>query len=122
MQHPEYQIDSAFLADYYKDLVDEVGEIFQLFLQETPQDIENIRHNFILGNYTNAASLMHKIAPTFYNVGLPKLTAQLQAIEATVLTGQIDKAKADMQSFEAEFNNYLPAINKELSRLTALNT
>ncbi len=113
----EYEIDKVFLNAYYKDLVNEVGEIFELFLQETPLDVHEIKQHFLIGNYKEVAALMHKIAPCFYNVGLPTLTSKIRAIEVSVNEGKIDFAKLEMQHFEEELNNFMPSIVKEHNRL-----
>jgi HPt (histidine-containing phosphotransfer) domain-containing protein len=110
MDNKHFEIDKEFLRSYYKELVNDVGEIFQLFLEETPSDIEQINENFSTGKYKEVAQVLHKIAPCFYNVGLPTLTPKVQAI---------DNAKSQMKSFEAELNGFLPAVIREHQRLIA---
>lgn len=118
MNNSNFEIDKAFLSSYYKELVNEVGEIFQLFIEETPFDISQINLNFTSGAYKQVAEVLHKIAPCFYNVGLPTLTPKVKEIEVCVHAGQIDDAKNKMKSFEAELNGYMPSIIKEHKRLT----
>jgi HPt (histidine-containing phosphotransfer) domain-containing protein len=121
MLNLEFQIDKEFLSSYYKELVNEVGEIFQLFLEETPSDIKQINENFSTGKYTEVAQVLHKIAPCFYNVGLPSLTPKVRAIEASIHAGDIENAETKMKSFEEELNEFLPAVIKEYQRLIAYN-
>jgi HPt (histidine-containing phosphotransfer) domain-containing protein len=118
MNNSNFEIDKAFLSSYYKELVNEVGEIFQLFIEETPSDISQINQNFTTGQYKQVAEGLHKIAPCFYNVGLPTLTPKVQAIEVCIQSGQIDEAKNKMKNFEAELNGYMPAVIEEFKRLT----
>ena len=119
MDNLHFEIDKKFLDSYYKELVNEVGEIFQLFLEETPSDIQQINENFSTGKYKEVAQGLHKIAPCFYNVGLPTLTPKVQAIEVCIHAGDIDNAKSQMKSFEAELNGFLPAVIREHQRLTS---
>jgi HPt (histidine-containing phosphotransfer) domain-containing protein len=122
MNNSNFEIDKAFLSSYYKELVNEVGEIFQLFIEETPSDISQINQNFTSGAYKQVAEVLHKIAPCFYNVGLPTLTPKVKEIEVCVHAGKIDDAKNKMKSFEAELNGYMPAIIKEHQRLTEFSS
>jgi HPt (histidine-containing phosphotransfer) domain-containing protein len=118
MNNSNFEIDKAFLSSYYKDLVNEVGEIFQLFIEETPSDISQINQNFTTGEYKQVAEVLHKIAPCFYNVGLPTLTPKVKEIEVCIHSGNIDDAKNKMKCFEAELNGYMPSVIKEHKRLT----
>ncbi len=115
----DFQIDKEFLQSYYKELVNEVGEIFQLFLEETPSDIYLINENFSTGKYKEVAEVLHKIAPCFYNVGLPTLTPKIRAIEVCIHAGEIDNAKSQMKSFETELNEFMPSVIQEHKRLIA---
>jgi HPt (histidine-containing phosphotransfer) domain-containing protein len=119
MDNIDFEIDKEFLGSYYKELVNDVGEIFQLFLEETPSDINQINENFSSGKYKEVAELLHKIAPCFYNVGLPTLTPKVRAIEVCIHAGEIDNAKSQMKSFEAELNEFIPSIIREHQRLIA---
>lgn len=119
MDNKSFEIDKEFLISYYKELVNDVGEIFQLFLEETPSDIQQINENFSTGKYKEVAQVLHKIAPCFYNVGLPTLTPIVRAIEVCVHAGEIENAKSQMKSFEAELNGFLPAVIREHQRLAA---
>jgi HPt (histidine-containing phosphotransfer) domain-containing protein len=119
MSNMNKELDKEFLNSYYKDMVNEVGEIFQLFLEETPQDIANINNYFEEAKYKEVAEVLHKIAPCFYNVGLPTLTAKVQSIEASLQAGSYDEASSKMKDFHTELDAYMPAIHTEHKRLMA---
>jgi Hpt domain len=119
MNDVNFEIDKEFLHSYYKELVNDVGEIFQLFLEETPSDIRQINEHFSIGKYKEVAEVLHKIAPCFYNVGLPTLTPKVRAIEVCIHAGEIDNAKFQMKSFETELNEFMPSIIREHKRLIA---
>jgi HPt (histidine-containing phosphotransfer) domain-containing protein len=111
------QLDRQFLTSYYHDMVDEIGEIFELFLQETPEDITDIKNSIAANKFKEAGDQLHKIIPSFSNVGLPQLSLQLRAVEATVHANDGAKATALMQAFEKELDEYMPAIIEEYKRL-----
>ena len=113
------ELDRSFLLSYYKDMVNEIGEIFQLFLQEMPGDFAILRENVSKNNFTGTAEILHKIAPCFYNVGLPQLTKQVKAIEADIHAGNTVNIASAVTHFENEYNEYLPAIENECTRLNA---
>jgi HPt (histidine-containing phosphotransfer) domain-containing protein len=117
MDNANRELDKEFLNSYYKDMINEVGEIFQLFLEETPKDVENVKKSFEENNFKQAAEGLHKIAPCFYNVGLPQLTTMVQQIEASIHASAYDEAKAKMNEFETLLTEYLPAIKEEHKRL-----
>lgn len=111
------QLDRQFLINYYQDMVDEVGEIFELFLQETPADITAIRNSIASNKFKEAGDQLHKIIPSFSNVGLPQLSTQLRVVETTVHNNDGVKAAALMDTFEKELSEYMPAILEEYKRL-----
>jgi HPt (histidine-containing phosphotransfer) domain-containing protein len=117
MEQIRKELDKEFLNSYYKDMVNEVGEIFQLFLEETPADIEFVTNNFAELKYKEVAEGLHKIAPCFYNVGLPQLTTKVQKIEAAVHAGNHAESLSMFQEFKIELDEYIPAIKEEHQRL-----
>jgi HPt (histidine-containing phosphotransfer) domain-containing protein len=114
------QLDREFLQSYYKDMVNEVGEIFELFIDEMPADMNNVKVAFAEKNYKEAAESLHKIAPSFYNIGLPHLTKIVQSVEVHVRAGSYDIAQKEMDAFEIELEEYMPAILEESQRLADL--
>jgi HPt (histidine-containing phosphotransfer) domain-containing protein len=112
------QLDRQFLTSYYQDMVDEIGEIFELFLQETPADITEIKNSIATNKFKEAGDQLHKIIPSFSNIGLPQLSLQLRAIETTVHANDGTKAMLLMETFEKELSEYMPAILEENKRLS----
>jgi HPt (histidine-containing phosphotransfer) domain-containing protein len=111
------QLDRQFLNNYYHDMVDEIGEIFELFLEETPAEITAVKNSIESNNFKLAADQLHKIIPSFSNVGLPQLSAQLREVETTVHASDGVKATVLMSAFEKELDEYMPAIVEEYKRL-----
>jgi HPt (histidine-containing phosphotransfer) domain-containing protein len=114
------EIDREFLSNYYKEMVNEVGEIFQLFLEEMPGDLATLKNNLNNKNMNAVAEALHKIAPCFYNVGLPTLTKNAKELEASVRAGEITDIESRIYNFEEEYNEYLPSIIEESNRLNSL--
>jgi HPt (histidine-containing phosphotransfer) domain-containing protein len=111
------QLDRQFLLNYYGEMVDEVNEIFEIFLQETPIDLAEIKKLFTLNKPKEALEIIHKIIPSFTSIGLPQLSVQLQEIETYVNTFSGIKAITLMDAFETELTQYMPAILEEYKRL-----
>jgi HPt (histidine-containing phosphotransfer) domain-containing protein len=111
------QLDRKFLLNYYGEMVDEVNEIFEIFLQETAGEIAEIKKLFALNKPKDAAEIMHKIIPSFTSIGLPQLSVQLQEIETYVNTFSGVKSITLMNAFDAELSEYMPAILEEYKRL-----
>ncbi len=119
MNTMQKDLNREFLITYYKDMVDEIGEIFELFLQEMPADISLIKESFALDQQQDSAQLLHKVAPCFYNIGLPNLTDKVKEIEANIHEGNFNDAKTMFEDFEMELKEYMPAIEQECERLKA---
>ena len=117
----EKMIDRDFLKSYYNEMVDEIGEIFELVIEEMPGDFTLIDNALAENNYTEAAKVVHKIAPCFYNVGLPQLTQMAKAIENDIHAGNTQNIKDDVATFKAEYDSYLPALKAESQRLKGNN-
>jgi HPt (histidine-containing phosphotransfer) domain-containing protein len=111
------QLDRQFLLNYYGEMINEVNEIFEIFLQETPMEIAEIKKLFSINKPKDAAEIMHKIIPSFSSIGLPQLSVQLQEIETYVNTFSGLKAITLMEAFENELAEYMPAIVEEYNRL-----
>jgi HPt (histidine-containing phosphotransfer) domain-containing protein len=111
------QLDRQFLKNYYQDMVDEIGEIFELFLEETPAEIIGIKNSITTNKLKEAADQLHKIIPSFSNVGLPQLSIYLREVETIVKSNNQQKAIALMNDFDKELEAYMPAILEENKRL-----
>jgi HPt (histidine-containing phosphotransfer) domain-containing protein len=111
------QLDRQFLLNYYGEMVDEINEIFEIFLHETAGEIAEIKKLFAINKPADAAEIMHKIIPSFTSIGLPQLSVQLQEIESYVNTCSGAKGYVLIAAFENELAAYMPAIVEEYKRL-----
>jgi HPt (histidine-containing phosphotransfer) domain-containing protein len=114
------QLDKQYLTDCYQDMIDDIGEIFELFLAETSPAITKIKSLIDYSQLQLAGEELHKIAPSFSSIGLPQLTIQLREMEVVAKTGNQAQSVLLITVFEEEFKSYLPAVVEEYDRLTRL--
>jgi HPt (histidine-containing phosphotransfer) domain-containing protein len=114
------QLDKQFLQECYMDMVDEIGEIFELFLIETTPAIAKIKSLVDYSQLTQAGEELHKIAPSFSSIGLPQLTIQAREAEHAAKAGDQSKAAILIAALDDAFKAYLPAVTDEFNRLTRL--
>lgn len=113
----EKNLDKDFLKSYYNEMVEEIGEILELVVSEMPSDFNLLDDAMAKNDYPEAAKVMHKIAPCFYNVGLPQLTQMAKNIEQDLKNGITENAQSNIDNFKAEYESYIPAIQAEAKRL-----
>jgi HPt (histidine-containing phosphotransfer) domain-containing protein len=114
----EKNLDRDFLKSYYNDMVEEIGEILELVISEMPGDFQLLDTALANNDLTETAKVMHKIAPCFYNVGLPQLTQMAKGIEQDIHAGNTDNTHQAIATFKDEYYSYVPAIEAEAKRLT----
>ena len=111
------QLDKKFLNNYYQEMVDEVQDIFEVFLKETTKEINEINDLLNQDNFKCASEILRKITPSFLTIGLPQLTVKLQIIEVYLSFSNLTSAKLLMRAFIKEMEGYMPAIIEEYKRL-----
>jgi hypothetical protein len=117
----EKKLDKKFLTNYYREMVNEIGEIFETFLSETPDEIREISNLLNRNNITVAGEKLHKIIPSFLSIGLPQLTVKLQIVQVYISYANLSTSKLLMRAFINELDEYMPAISDEYRRLKAVN-
>lgn len=110
-------LDRKFLSNYYREMADQIEEVFELFLSETPNEIRLIRELLRQNKITEAGEKIHKIAPSFLSIGLPQLSVKLQIVEVFINYSNLCTAKSLMRLFVIELKEYMPAILAEHRRL-----
>ena len=122
MKNLKKDIDKEFLNNYYKEMVNEIGDIFELFIEEIPSDLIKVKETFQNKNYAEASEILHKIAPSFYNVGLPNLTGKIHPIEIYISEKKYNEALNEIILFQEDLNSYMPALKIECNRLKNLQS
>ncbi len=111
------QLDKKFLIYYYQEMVDDLFEIFDTFLLETPKEIKSIKQCLSINDFETAADIAHKIIPSFTSIGIPKLSDELKEIESKINPPNSVLVKLLLDDFDSEFQKYMPAILVEHRRL-----
>src|SRR3954470_8011378 len=80
--HFSPSLDLQVLSNLYHNDLAHAEVIFRVFLEETDQLINSLQALFRQGDNEAFSKFIHKISPTFYNVGLSKIVTLIQTIEA----------------------------------------
>ncbi len=114
--HPE--IDKETILTYLGDDYEYIQSIFELFLEQTPKELENIKSLSENGNWEEAGKVAHKIKPTFIMVGFPKYESILKDFElnAKSLTDQ-EKLKSMLAELVEAVTFAIDIVSKDFSRL-----
>lgn len=113
------QLDRKFLSSYYGEMVNQIEEVFELFLKEIPAEINEVCDLLNRDVSYEGKEKLQKIIPSFLSIGLPQLTVKLQIAEVYLNFSNLSTAKLLMRSFINELDDYLPAIKAEYRRLKA---
>ncbi|RXG28364.1 response regulator [Leeuwenhoekiella marinoflava] len=92
--------------------------LLEVFIQETPEDLNSLRNCVTREYYPRASTLAHKMKSSFMNLGLTKPGQYLQQIEANINTpDKVEEAKKSLKSFENLYNKVLLDVNLQLINL-----
>jgi HPt (histidine-containing phosphotransfer) domain-containing protein len=110
----EKKYDLEFLKDYYGDDQEAMVEILQLYLQETPRDLSNIKTALHTNHAAAAKAATHKIKTNVAMLGMKDpvdfmLEMHLHSAQADVS----DKVKKLFVEFEAAIMQGLSEIEKD---------
>ena len=106
------KIDLSYLEEVTGGSTDIIKEMLELFLRDTPQQIQSIQENCRLQVWENVSAEAHKLKPTFLYVGLKDSNEKLTKIEHGARNNQnLDELLELINSVEEEFNNTKPEVN-----------
>ncbi|MEH6658452.1 response regulator [Leeuwenhoekiella marinoflava] len=92
--------------------------LLEVFIQETPEDLNSLRNCVTREYYPRASTLAHKMKSSFMNLGLTKPGQYLQQIEANINTpDKVEEAKKSLKSFENLYNKVLLDVKLQLINL-----
>ena len=74
-------LDSDYLSELYGDDLEYALEMFEIFLQNTPAEIDMLFVTVTSKDYQGTAKITHKIKPTFNMVGLTRQSKILDELE-----------------------------------------
>lgn len=106
------RIDLSYLEEVTGGSTDLIKEMLELFLSETPQQIQSIQEKCRLKEWQSVSAEAHKLKPTFLYVGLKDANEKLVKIEHGARNNQnLDELIELINLVEEEFNNVKPEIN-----------
>lgn len=92
--------------------------LLEVFIEETPKDLNSLRNCVAKEYYPRASTLAHKMKSSFMNLGLTKPGHYLQQIEASINDpDKVKKAKKSLESFEELYDRVLVDVNLQLIKL-----
>ncbi|RXG15825.1 signal transduction histidine kinase [Leeuwenhoekiella aestuarii] len=92
--------------------------LLEVFIEETPKDLNSLRNCVAREYYPRASTLAHKMKSSFMNLGLTKPGHYLQQIEANINNpDKVKKAKESLKSFEEFYDRALVDVNLQLIKL-----
>ncbi len=114
--HPE--IDKETILTYLGDDIEYIRSIFELFLEQTPKELESIKSLSENGSWEEAGKVAHKIKPTFIMVGFPKYESILKEFElnAKSLTEQ-EKLNAMLAELTVSVTHAVAIVSEDFSRI-----
>lgn len=108
------EIDEKYLeATYGNDKV-YASEIFSIFLEKTPEELNNLKNSERL---SQVVSIAHKIKPTFQMVGLAKFTNDLGMIEELASNSQHEELNQKIDIFLNEAQIALSLVEERFAKM-----
>lgn len=119
MKIMERKLDRRFLKYLYKDKVNEINDVFEVFIKKIPRSLCEL-HTLVQEKRINPAlDKINEVAPEFNAIGLPYLAVKLQTVGVYLDFLKLQDAQISLQEFEQELRQYIPIIMQEYSRLIA---
>lgn len=106
------------LAELYEGDTGYMREIFDIFVQTTPNELAEMRQLLEAEDWNSFAAKAHKIKPSFQMVGLGHLSARAEQLERAKREFDPEDLSHDFVNFEAEV---LQGIQLVLAELTSLS-
>lgn len=97
-------LDLSFLYEIADGSDEFIVESIEMFLQQTPDLLQNINNAITAGDWPNAASAAHKLKPNLGFFGMLNSQALLQDIEIQCKAGNPDAADV-VQKFKTVNDN-----------------
>ena len=97
-------LDQDYMAMNYATDLGFCKALLEMFQQNVPLDVSQIKEAILLKDFDKVSSLAHKIKPSFKMVGLSQLSEGLVEVEM--------KAKSDGESAILIFEKLLPKIEE----------
>ena len=111
-------VDIQNLFEIFDNDKDFVISLLEVFITETPEDLNSLRNCVEREYYPRASTLAHKMKSSFMNLGMTQPGHHLQKIEAYITKpDKLEDAKAHLKAFENLYNKALLDVNLQLIKL-----
>ncbi len=117
---PDPRLDAQLLAELYAGDIAYMCEMFNIFADEMPAHLIELRRLQQSGDLEKLASLAHKVKPTFAMVGYPRPGETLETItEFARSTGPLAAPSLNLllDALESDAATVLEIVKQELNRL-----
>ncbi|SMO93047.1 Hpt domain-containing protein [Gracilimonas mengyeensis] len=114
------QTDFTYLTEITDGDFGVIREMIDLFIEETPRQLRDIRQAFEADKFPELRAAAHKIKPTLSYVGLEELKAKAQQIEDHAKNEEhLDEIPALIKAIEKGYEDALielDEVKREISR------
>lgn len=113
-------IDYHRLNELYDGDTEQIASLFELFLDETFPDFQDIETKIEQNLWPEVANQAHKLLPWVGMVGLTTLETKLRSIEAQATDGSgKEEILATWHQFRTGLDQAVPMIRQELVKLSS---
>ena len=115
-------IEAKIDLSYLKEIADGnnafIIEMIEMFLQKTPEALEEMNASFQKQNWEELRLIAHRIKPSYSYVGLPEIQIMLSEIEScSDSKTNLEKIPVMISQVEKTSNNAFKDLEKELNGL-----
>lgn len=111
-------INEAYLVDFYQGDEAFEREMFEIFLKNTPKEIEKLKDFLDNGNLHGVYEIAHKIKPTFKMVGLGQIESKIGKLEKLAHVYSEEKLLAYFQKIEPLLNQAIETAKERIAKKT----
>ena len=105
-------VDIANLFEIFDNDKEFIISLLEVFITETPEDLNSLRNCVARGYYPRASTLAHKMKSSFMNLGMTTHGHHLQQIESSITNPlKNDEALKHLKAFEDIYTKSLIEIN-----------
>jgi HPt (histidine-containing phosphotransfer) domain-containing protein len=118
-QSSEAVLDRDVLAMYYDGDDQYAHDMFQMFLNQYDESIDQLAAAIETKNWEDGQKLAHKMKPTFSMVGAPAIQAIFQELENSLRFKNEAQIEVNWAEAKTALQSYIPAIKAEYEKLSA---
>lgn len=114
------KVDLSYLEEVTGGSTEIIKEMLELFLSETPTQIQLLKEKCQLSAWNEVRAEAHKLKPTFLYIGLEDSNAKLATIESNARSNEnLDNISLLISSVENEFNEVQSEVQELIQKLSS---